>query len=156
MGSARWILLVLVAAAMAVCTFHRGSRLAVEFALLEARLGISGAGAEDYYRLAEREADEGGSLQRVERLCRRAEGMQPGGWRSSLIILKAKLFPIVVRDMENALTLGDRFAKAGDRENAAREYGEVVRWESAFSSPEIRQRAGRARLGLARLPSPGN
>jgi hypothetical protein len=147
--------LVLLTVAVAVCSLHRGALQEIEFAFLEARLGVSGAEAEDFFRLAERVFYEGGSPETVERLCLRVIKLKPGDeWRSGLLFVKAHFQPDILREMDADLATGDGLARAGQFEDAKREYWQVLERDLAYSTRGSAERAERARTGPSRLPSP--
>ena len=146
-------MVVLLAVAAAVCTIHRGTRQTIEFTLLEAKFRVSGAKGEDFYQFAERVYQEGGSPERVKRLCHRAEALNPeNGWLYLILILQAYYHPDIVREMDTALSTGDECARMGEFEKAKREYWRVLERDLAFSTRATAERAKRARTGLSQLP----
>jgi len=145
---------VLLAVAAAVCTIHRGTRQATEFTFLEAKLRISGAKDEDFYQLAERVYQEGGSPERVKRLCHQAMALDPEARsRYLILILKAHFHPDCVREMDTALATGDVWVRMGEFEKAKRQFWRVLELDWALSSRATADRAERARIGLFNIPS---
>lgn len=142
--------MALLAGGVAVGSLHRRSRLNIEFTIQEGCLRVSGAGFEDFFRLAERVYFEGGSPERVNRLCRRANDPTPEvDWRSILLMLKARFQPIIAQDLDSKLAAADQLAREGRFESAERMYLEVLEKSKSLETRADSERAELARSALA-------